>query len=62
MKPETDSEDIILQSLKKAYFDRMKINPKKFDEQREKQLDLLEDAIRERQLQILAPQNYDTDT
>jgi len=62
MKSKTDSEDIILQSLKKAYFDRMKINSKKFDEQREKQLDLLEDAIRERQLQILALQNNDTDT
>jgi hypothetical protein len=58
-------EDIVITILKKSYFKRLKLSSKSFDAQLENELNLIEDAIRERQRRLSenkATQNNDTDT
>jgi hypothetical protein len=59
------TEDIVITTLKKSYFKRLKFSLKKFDEKLENELDLIEAAIFERKRQLSEDeqiQNNDTDT
>jgi hypothetical protein len=59
------TEDIVITTLKKGYFKRLKLSLKAFDKHLENELDLIEDAIRERKRQLAedkTTQNNDTDT
>lgn len=58
-------EDIVITTLKKSYFKRLKLSLEKVDEKLENELDLIEAAIFERKRQLSEdkqPQNNDTDT
>ena len=58
-------EDIILSTLKKAYFKRLKLSQMKVDKKLEDELDLIEAAVFERKRQLSEneqTQNNDTNT
>jgi hypothetical protein len=58
-------EDIILSTLKKAYFKRLKLSQMKVDKTLEDELDLIEAAVFERKRQLSENeqiQNNDTNT
>lgn len=48
MKYKSESDDPILDALKTAYFSKLASNVGKYDEKREAELDVLENAIRDR--------------
>jgi hypothetical protein len=59
------TEDIILSTLKKAYFKRLKLSQMKVDKKLEDELDLIEAAVFERKRQLSEneqTQNNDTNT
>jgi hypothetical protein len=59
------TEDIILSTLKKAYFKRLKLSQMKVDKTLEDELDLIEAAVFERKRQLSENeqiQNNDTNT
>ncbi len=58
-------EDIVLSTLKKAYFKRLKLSQMKVDKKLEDELDLIEAAVFERKRQLSENeqiQNNDTNT
>lgn len=58
-------EDIVLSTLKKAYFKRLKLSQMKVDKKLEDELDLIEAAVFERKKQLSENeqiQNNDTNT
>ncbi len=59
------TEDIVLSTLKKAYFKRLKLSQMKLDNNLEDELDLIEAAVFERKRQLSENeqiQNNDTNT
>jgi len=59
------TEDIVLSTLKKAYFKRLKLSQMKVDKTLEDELDLIEAAVFERKRQLSENeqiQNNDTNT